>query len=340
MSAKGMLTDAGRFAELGVDALTSALQDAHAERLNRRGLPLVLRELAATDRGDLQAWAGRLEASNSSAAFRLMPHVRSAASLDEVFEHPDSRAIARNYLGTLREADALEALKSVATVLPTTQRRVLLASGAMATEAQESMPTAITALQFSDEDLPPVRAVALVVGNTELFTAVDPELSRLFENELRTAVIASGNRLVLDSLPPGTVASGDGTPVGDLSAALSAAGDDSHFVVLAHRSFVRALALRSDGRMSVDGGTFSPGVVVIGIEPDSGTSRITAVPAGRCRIADYGFQVRHSGHATIDMSATPTSPAEQVSLFQVSARAVAVERVVRLFFSGAPGVVA
>jgi hypothetical protein len=335
-----MLTPAGRYAGMKLDFMETALQRSYHEQINRRGFATVCREFAATDRGDLTAWAGRLERARSDAGWRMAPIVKAAASHDEVWVGADARALARSYLGALSELDALEALRMYGTEVPESTRRVLLASGAEAYETGEGFPKAVSSMDFNEEPLPPMKVVGLVVGNQELFSAADPELTALFENELRKAVILSGNRAVLQSLPTGNVVAGDGNPLGDLSAALAAAGDDNHYIVMAERSYVRTLALVSDGRMGPAGGTFSPGVTVIPIDGDSNTFKITAIPATRCRFVDHGFSVKHAGHATLDLSPTPGSPSLQVSLFQVNARAIAVERLVRLHFTAAPGVVA
>lgn len=335
---RDMLTPADRYAGLALDTLHETLRRQHNDTLSRRGFVQVLREFGATRDGDIEAFRGRLAGSRTAGAESLAGVVRSAITTADVWDSPDFRRLAGNYLAGLREVDAIEALRRWAISIPETQSRVLLASGAIATEVLESYPKAVGTLAFDEEPAPLLKVCALLVASQELFASGDPAATRLIEAELQKAVIRSGNRAVLDSLPAGNIASSTGSAIGDLAATLSAAGDDNRYVVLAARSVVRELAIASEGRMGPGGGLFAPDVLILPIDADSGSSRITAIPASQTRLTDMGVSIRHAGHADIDFAQTPTTPAAVVNLWQTNCAAVMVERHVRLAFGAAPGV--
>lgn len=311
-------------------------QQANPALCPSRHFARVLRAFAASG-GEPPAFSNYLAAIRGHGD----PLVKSAAiTTDGIFADGDGRRLAMDFLETLAEVDAIEALRSVATTVPRDTHRVLVASGTVAFPIQEALPKVVTSLDFVTEALPPTKVAAMIVVSDEVSRITGAAGNAMYERELRAATIRAGNAHVLDSLPAPTLVAGDGTPAGDLAAAIDAADDDTAYVVLADRRFVRGLALASDGRLPISGGTYSPGVVVIAHDGDSGTPRVVAIPATRCRLIDFGVDVRHTRHADVSFAASPTAPSEIVNLWQTGCQGVLFERHLRMYFDGVPGAVA
>lgn len=249
-------------------------------------------------------------------------------TLDDYWRGPDAQAMAAAFIGSVDEPDLLTAIGRYAGVIPGLAQRVLVASGAVGDVVAEGFPKVVKRLDLSlGADLEYTKSAAAVVVSRELLSAVGEAGRRLFESELTKAVIRTANATavaaLIDSNTTSIAAGAD--PLASLRAGLMAAGTSLGFVVTAPAGWVAWLSTHEANRsgMSVRGGEFVPGVEIIAL--DDATS-MTVIPAERLAMINGGIQLRPSGHATVDMSDTPSSPSQQVSLWQTNCVGLLVER--------------
>lgn len=257
-------------------------------------------------------------------------------TLDEAWVGRTGRDLSDAYLASIAEFDLLRLLSLYARVLPPKMNHVLIGFGAVANVVAQGDPKVVVSIGTATDGAEFTKSAAIVVLSTELERQTSGVANRLFTQELRSAVIRSSNAGVLSRFADVTpVASTGNGAVADLSAGLAAAADSLGYIVAVSPAIARELALASDGRMDISGGMFTPGVHVIAVEQDTGTSPMRIIPASRVAMIDLGLTVRNASQATVNMAESPTSPSNQVSLWQTNCKAILVERTFSIT-SGAP----
>lgn len=254
----------------------------------------------------------------------------TAMTLDGAWGTEGGQRLAASYLASIADGSVLEAILASATVIPRDQHRTLVASGASANFAQQGAPKVVGRVGLDGEGMVEVKTTAMIVMSNELAASADPAASELFSRELRHATLAAMNEGCLALIPPGLSMPGTGDPVADLAVALELLSDSQAVVVAAQPGIVRRLAMASEGRMGLAGGEFVPGLRIVPIKPNTASPQMTLIAADRCAVTDLGLVVRGASHATVDFAATPSSPSQQVSLFQVGSKAILCERSFRL----------
>lgn len=254
----------------------------------------------------------------------------SAMTVDALWLGAAGSDLSTAYLASLTQDSVLDAMARFAVPLPAGVSRLLVATGAVASEAAQGAPKAVTRIAFTAPDEEPIKVAAILVMTNELARTVGPKASRLFREELQNAVVAAFNESVLMHLVTTKIGS-TGTALGDLKAGLAVAPASTGYVVAAGRAQVRELALESDGRMGVGGGDFLPGIAIVPVDAEgSAGETMTIIPASRFAFLDFGLVVRTSTEADIQMSDSPTLPGQMTSLFQSDSSALLVERQYRL----------
>ncbi|RZL68766.1 MAG: hypothetical protein EOP77_00130 [Variovorax sp.] len=271
---------------------------------------------------------GALQRSPSELLTKAAAH----SSLDEVWQGSDMRGLALAYIQSVSEPDLLSAIARYARVIPRAANHVLIATGAVGNVIAEGFPKLIKRLDLTlGGDLPFAKSVAAVVVTQELLSATGDAGRRLFETELAKAVVRAANGAVIETLVDSntTPVAAGADPLASLRAGLMAAGPSSGFVVTAPAGQVAWLATSDSNRggMSIRGGTFVPGVEIVAL--DNATT-MTVIPADRLAIWDGGMELRPAGHASVDMSDSPTATGSKVSLWQVNAVGLLVERLWRI----------
>ncbi|QHE85887.1 hypothetical protein [Hydrogenophaga sp. BPS33] len=261
---------------------------------------------------------------------RILGFVKAAtASTTGGWDSAEGREMAAGYLASIAPGSVLDLVLANGRSIPDKIQHVLLASGGFASNVSEGAPKLVSKLNFTNLDTDRVKAVALTMYTAELERMIGGDA--IFEAELRTSVLRAMNLAILQALTQTTNIASTGTATGDLAAGLAIAPDSDVYVVAAKPSVTRELALASDGRMSINGGEFTPGVHVVAVE-DFGTAvpELRVIPASRIAIVDYGLEVRRASQTSLSVADSPTSPATQVSLFQTNSKAIAVERMFRI----------
>lgn len=248
----------------------------------------------------------------------------------------DAATLAASYIASIAEDSLLDRIMRYARVLPIGLGSILIASGATAGTVDEGAPKAVKHLVLNQEaESAAIKAAAIVVLSKELMGATGATGMRLFEQELRSAVTRAINAAVLTNLLSTSVevVTGTGDALVDLRAGLKAAGPSTGYVVAVPTAAAVDLATRTENRsgMGVRGGEFVPGVEVVAVD---GQTTMTVIPASALAVHDFGLKVRGAGHASVDMADSPSSPAEQVSLWQTNSYGLLAER--GFLFAGDP----
>lgn len=272
---------------------------------------------------------GSLQRSQSDLLTKAAAH----STLDAVWQGSDMRELAAAYIASVGEPDLISAISKYARNIPRgVMGRVLIATGATGNIVSEGFPKLIKRLDLTNgPDLPFAKSVAAVVVSQELLAATGDAGRRLFEDELAKAVVRAANAAVLTLLiDSGTTTVAPGAdPLASLRAGLVAAGPSSGYVVTAPAGQVAWLATSDSNRggMGVRGGTFVPGVDVVALDD---ATTMTVIPADRLAIWDGGLELRPAGHASVDMSDSPTATGSKVSLWQTNSMGLLVERFWRI----------
>jgi hypothetical protein len=271
--------------------------------------------------------ANVLDALERAASATL--RAKSGAAVLGIASDADIRALAAAYVSTLAPVSILDALVAAgARVLPRIGRgRLLIATDAVGDIVAEGDPKPAVQIDLALAGIAPTKSAGIVVMTRELADIGGPEVVQMFESELAGAVGRATNAAALGSMLDtnviGVAAIGD--PLTDLRAGLRAAPASAGFVAVAAPGAVADLATRVEnvGGMGPQGGRFAPGVFVVA---DATVQAMYVLPASRAAVFDRGLVVRSAGHASVDMRATPSSPAEQVSLWQTGSVALLIER--------------
>lgn len=279
-------------------------------------------------------------ASAGSAAFggvneKLLGHVRKRAGVEQRAVVPAQQAsdLGSNlgidaFLGSIRNRNLLDLLLQHALSLPDGIRAPILGSGTVAEPVAEGAAIPVSKSTLQDTSLSPYRLAALTVISKRLLQAPGDNAPKLVQHQLESAVINASNTAVLGALNTSSVA-GVGDVVDDLMIGLEAADDSASYVVAAAPSAVRALAVKSDGRMGVRGGEFVPDVHVI---PVADVDYLAVIPAARVVVNAGEFELKTSESATVEMLDNPSGnavtpgPVEAVSMFQTNSVAVLAQR--------------
>ena len=277
----------------------------------------------------------RQRAAVGSLAGHENPYVAKAAtaaiSYGEELNGADGplRVMADAWIASLSEQSALDMLARYAVVLPPGTRRVTLAAGDVADQTTEGFPIAIRRPGLSGGDVAMTKSTAMLVMTRETAMTGGDAVLALIDRELGTSIVRGVNRGVAehftDSNAITTPISGDA--LADLRAGLQAAGPSMGYVVIARAGLVADLACRAEAgpNFGIRGGEFKPGVWICAIDDDS--QPLLIIPASRCAIFDGGLEVRPAGHASVQMSDSPTgAAAEMVSLFQSGSVGLLAER--------------
>ena len=256
-------------------------------------------------------------------------------TLDEAWVGRTGRDLSDAYLASIAEFDLLRLLGQYARVLPPKMNHVLIGSGAVANVITEGEPKVVVSIGTATDGAEFTKSAAVVVLSTELERQTSGAANRLFTQELRSAVIRSSNAGALASFQSGMAVPWTGDAMTALTAGLAEAADSLGYVVATSPRIVRELAVAAEGRMDVSGGEYIPGVHVIAVEAQSGSPAMRIIPASRVALIDLGLTVRNASQATVNMADSPTSPSNQVSLWQTNCKAILVERTFSIT-SGAP----
>lgn len=244
-----------------------------------------------------------------------------AHALDgDLWTGPDAQSLAASYLASIAEGSLLDQIARYGVSLPLDQRRGIVASGMVGNMATEGAPRVVQNLDLSDLLTgDPAMAVALIVLSEDLVRASGEAGLALFEAELRKAVTRAMNLTVLTALTTTSapIVTGTGDPLADLRAGLRAAPASEGYVVAASTAYCIDLATRTENRggMGVRGGTFVEGVHIVPVDSIEG---LRIIPASHVAMIDGGLQASSTGEASVNMADTPTSPSQQVSLFQTN----------------------
>ncbi|MGL6160444.1 hypothetical protein [Microbulbifer sp.] len=318
-----------------VDQLTleSEIRERHVQRNRKKDFVLAARLITKTG-GDAKALRSAIRERTGhgfhhSDGLRNITERAVAQTLSDAWGSEGGRELAQAYLGEIAHRDGLSILAMFARTIPLTLNRALVATGAVAGPVGEDLPKAVRDLTLNDLGVDPLKVVSLVVLSEELIDSNDGAAQTLFERELENAVIGGGNNEIPRAfINFGTTAAPAGADMrGTLQNMLEAAEPSAGYILFAPAGTVQGLAADAFAtNMTPRGGEFAPGIFVLPWEPDSSDSDLALVPASKCAFKDYGLAIESARHATVDMSDTPQSPSEQVSLWQTNSVGVVVER--------------
>ena len=265
---------------------------------------------------------------------RFAKDIVTAASTDVAWGNPSGRDLAAAFLASVRAGSVIDSILRFGKKLPQNVPYLVLATGEGETagEVNEGALKAVRRITPDRVEAEQRKVAAIAVYTQELARATENEAARVIEAEMTASVLRGMNRSILGVLPKTSIAS-TGTAVGDMQAGIAAAGPSTGYVVAATAPLVQELAFAADGRMSINGGDFLPGVAVIPVEAGASDAPMTVIPASRVAMVDYGLTVRNAQHATVFMTDDPEEPitaANLVSLWQTDSKAVLVERIYRL----------
>lgn len=244
-----------------------------------------------------------------------------------IWSGDDARALAQAFIASIAPGSLVDQIARYAQPIPTTQRRVLIATGFSADEVQEGAPKVVVNADLSVDEELARKVAAILVCTRELVMATDDASTALFRRELENAVLRGTNQSVLDSIvSSGTTSiAGTGDALDDLRAGLRAAAPSTGYVVAAGSEFVTDIATRTEasGGLGVRGGDFRPGISIV---PHDGLSGLVVIPASRLALYSTALDVRSSTEGNVSMAASPTSPSNTVSLFQTGSIGLIAER--------------
>jgi hypothetical protein len=257
------------------------------------------------------------------------PIVQKAAAemLLSPWDSPAAAVMAANWIASIAQQLLLDQIKRYAREIPPQLGNPLVASGFVADAVTEGSPKIVRQLVLRTTDVQKTKSVAIVALSDELLNATGGEGRRLFERELVASITRATNEGVLAALETTstTAVASSGDALTDLRAGLRAADASDGYVVAASTAIAVDLSTRLENRggMSVRGGEFSPGISVVAVDSISG---LRVIPASLFAVFDDGLRTASAGHASLDMSDTPNSPAQHVSLWQAGASALLAER--------------
>lgn len=271
----------------------------------------------ALSRADCDAMS-LLKNSPNPEARKIFEKSSPATSLGDL-EGIDGSSVADAFAASLAPASVLDACLQYAKTLPPSLSRVLSASGSTGETDTEGNPRVVQSPGLTVAECPPHQVSAVLVFNKDVLLK-GAAVQALFETELRSAIARALNAEMwtqLDSSSTTTVAT-TGDAVKDLRAALAKADPATGYVYCAKGNVVAAMATDPANRgAGVRGGEFAPGIFLVA---DDDIAEPTLIPASRLVLQDNGLRLEPPAqHASVSLSATPQSPGEMVSLWQVGA---------------------
>jgi hypothetical protein len=231
----------------------------------------------------------------------------------------DSSEVAEAFAASLAPASVLDACLMFAKVLPVGLNRAMSASGSTGETDTEGNPRVVQSPGLTVAECPPHQVSAVLVFNKDVLLKGDAAL-QVFDTELRSAIARALNTEMwtqLDSSSTTTVAT-TGDAVKDLRAALAKADPATGYVYAAPGNTVATMATDPANRgAGVRGGEFAPGIFLVA---DDDIAEPTLIPASRLVLQDNGLRLEPPAqHASVSLAATPQSPGEMTSLWQVNA---------------------
>lgn len=257
-----------------------------------------------------------LQRSTNTATLNLVERQAPTAFVGE-FSDIAGQEIAAAFAESLAPASVLDACLRYAKTLPPKLSRVLVATGFTGKATAEAAPRVIQNAGISVADCLEHQVSASLVFSQEVLRRGGTAVLDLFDAELRAAIARAQNAEMLaelDSSSATTVAT-TGDPAKDLRAALAKSDSTTGYVYVADGATIATIATDAANRgAGVRGGEFVPGVFLVA---DDTVTEPTLIPAGRLVLRDEGLRLEPPAkHASVNMSETPTSPSQQVSLWQ------------------------
>jgi len=289
---------------------------------------------------DGPAWQALAETYGRAAGFgRAESFAKGAvASVGmDLWGTPDGQALSTTYLRSLAQDNLVDQVARFAVPLPVgIQRFVTVATGAEAHSVNEGAAKPLTRVTLDTEKAEAMKVVATLVLSAEVAKSKGQDAENLFRLLLRDAVIRASNDAVLARISKISAPAG-ATAVESLNNGLAGAAPSSGYVVAATPAITRELAMASQGRMAVNGGEYIGGVVVLpALEASSGGPDLVVIPASTLALRDYGLELSSAGHASVEMSdspsgnsATPTGT-QMVNLWQANLLGLKIERLIEL----------
>ncbi|MGE0583465.1 MAG: phage major capsid protein [Steroidobacteraceae bacterium] len=246
--------------------------------------------------------------------------------------------------------------------VPSRVRAIAATAGSSASWSGESQPRPISRLTLNGATLEPLGVTAVTVATIDLLKSSSPGAESILSRDLAAAAVGALDSAFIDpanagvaDVKPASITNGV-TPIAstgsslaqidadleDMIAALDLAGSDLQFAawVLRPRTAVYLAKLRGTGGALAFPGMTAKGGILLGLpaitsnhvpvevgSPGDGDTSITLLDAAQILVTDdgsTGFEV--SENATIAMSDEPTSPVEQVSMFQTDSVALRTTR--------------
>lgn len=253
----------------------------------------------------------------------------AAVGLSDAWLTEGGRALAAAGLLPVKARDALLIAARFSLTAPLHLNNILMAGGFSVDTTGEGFPKAVRHPELSNLDLDPTKITGLAVFTAEVVEATDGASVALFERGMANATTEGvGQEFAEQWAAYGTVAASAGADFrATLASMLNMAEPSVGYLCFAPAGTVQGLAVDPFATaMTPQGGEFAPGVWVLPWEPGSNDSDLLLCPLSRAAMKDYGMVVRSARHASVDMADTPSSPSEQVSLWQTNCVGLLVER--------------
>jgi hypothetical protein len=245
------------------------------------------------------------------------------------------------FLNSLRGSSAFDSMLGSMRRVPFRSRVVTSTTAATGEGVAEGAAKPVSSLALTATAMVPQKAVATLVVNDELMDWGDVGLDNLIQSELRAGVVAGTDSIFVTGIVDGINATvSTGVPSDDVAALLAAVrlhAAQRLFWVAAPDVAAAAStgAIATGGPFPVAGGTFVGLPFIMSDAVDDGT--LILADASQFTASDGGVVLDTAEHASVEVTDEPTqasvegSPpapaaAQQVSLWQVNARALRAER--------------
>jgi len=245
------------------------------------------------------------------------------------------------FIGTVTDRSVLGQLRG-ARPTPFNTRTRGLSQGARGSFVAEAAPIPLSKQSVEGSTLRPLKVAALVVATRESISSLDPLAEAGLQQDLQNACVAALNIAFLDPSNAGTpnvspaaitygapTVAATGNAIADIKALIAAFKGDisaAYFITDPDTATALAMVQTANGAFlfpecSPRGGSLLGIPLVTSVDSprdSSGGQLALADPSGVSFNVDE-IQLALAKNATLDMSDSPTSPVEQVSLFQVNA---------------------
>jgi hypothetical protein len=307
----------------GVEAVITAAMDADPKELRDLGMQHPLRK--------------------SMTAAYMKAAVAPGTTTDSTWAQPlvAFQTLASAWFESLRSISMLDALLTDARRIPQGVRFAVTTATAAGNAVAQGAWTPVSKMSFVGDNLTPKKALALVVVDEALIELGGALAQNVLAAELRLAVALAGDAVVAAALLAGiTPAASTGDARHDLRVVLAAVPlkQSSKPYVLTSPDAVKQLALLgvTDGPpafpdASIPGGGSVSGMPLLGLDILSGYpgglgDLLLVVDAAQCAGDSGDIVLTVSDQGTIQMSDSPSGPADEVSLFQTNSIALKGDR--------------